>query len=677
MTIRAVLIGIALAVFLCGFSFFNDYVIKATFTVANHMPVAIYGGLIVFAVAIHPLMMRFARRFAFSGPEVAVILTLGFSVCFIPGAGLLRSFAAQVVLPHHYELTEPGWRESGVVQMAPPSLLADVSDPQARVVEGFLQGKAPGDDFGWSSIPWDNLTGVIGTWGFGILLMTGALLGLALVVHKQWSDHEQLPYPLAAVANSILPSGGELFSGVLRSKLFWYGMVPVAIAHVVNFSHEQFNTMLQIPRFVGLRDLTLFLPAELRDPGYRFGYLNFNIMFIVIGIAYFVPKDVSLSVGVAQVFHDSLIAALAAYGVSLAAGNSGGWNAGNLFQFGAYFGLFLSILYTGRFYYASVAKRAIGLRVKSDATDEAIWGARIFMVLITLFGAWLVSLGVDWQLAVLYTGIVLIIQVVMSRILVETGLFFIQPVLYPAAILTAFFGMQAIGPEMFLIMTLVSSVFVFDPRQTFMPYIVNAFKFLRFEKVAAGRLFAPCLIAIALAFLAGVAFNYYFQYRDGPAVLDTWGSGTPVRKPYAETLKVQRHLEGQGFVEESLALEGFERFAHTSPMVPSMVGFGLGIGIVLLFTFCRLRFVGWPIHPVIFAVWTGYATRVITMCFLIGWLIKTLVLKFGGVKLYDELKPLMIGLMAGDIMGAFLNMGFGITYYLTTGDQPANYKVIP
>ena len=40
--------------------------------------------------------------------------------------------------------------------------------------------------------------------------------------------------------------------------------------------------------------------------------------------------------------------------------------------------------------------------------------------------------------------------------------------------------------------------------------------------------------------------------------------------------------------------------------------------------------------------------------FLIGWVIKIVVTRYGGARLYKRLKPLMIGLIVGDVLGRFL-----------------------
>jgi hypothetical protein len=63
--------------------------------------------------------------------------------------------------------------------------------------------------------------------------------------------------------------------------------------------------------------------------------------------------------------------------------------------------------------------------------------------------------------------------------------------------------------------------------------------------------------------------------------------------------------------------------------------------------------------------------------FLLGWLIKLLVVKIGGGRVYQNLKPVFIGLIIGDLVGGAAWIVIGLLYYFWTGHQPKNYPVFP
>jgi hypothetical protein len=63
--------------------------------------------------------------------------------------------------------------------------------------------------------------------------------------------------------------------------------------------------------------------------------------------------------------------------------------------------------------------------------------------------------------------------------------------------------------------------------------------------------------------------------------------------------------------------------------------------------------------------------------FMIGWAIKMLVVKLGGGRIYQSLKPLFIGMIIGDLCGGMFWMVFGPLFYFWTGEAPKIYRIFP
>ena len=53
--------------------------------------------------------------------------------------------------------------------------------------------------------------------------------------------------------------------------------------------------------------------------------------------------------------------------------------------------------------------------------------------------------------------------------------------------------------------------------------------------------------------------------------------------------------------------------------------------------------------------------------FGLGFLLKWLFTKYGGGRIYQQCKPLFIGLIAGTLLGQFIPMIVGTVYYIATG----------
>ena len=65
------------------------------------------------------------------------------------------------------------------------------------------------------------------------------------------------------------------------------------------------------------------------------------------------------------------------------------------------------------------------------------------------------------------------------------------------------------------------------------------------------------------------------------------------------------------------------------------------------------------------------------LTFFIGWVIKKLVIKYGGTGVYNRARPFMIGLIAGEIFGAILpSIVAAIYYVVTNGEMPKAFHVL-
>ena len=152
MTPRAIILGLLSAAAVCGFCYFNDFVMRQTFLVGNYMPISVYGGLLVFIIFVNPILLKMSKRLALSGRELSVIVMLTLAACYVPGRGLCHYFTTAMVMPRHFERTNPGWKQHGIVEMAPPIMLAaappqyrpdDVKDPLAFYTRLTTEGPKP------------------------------------------------------------------------------------------------------------------------------------------------------------------------------------------------------------------------------------------------------------------------------------------------------------------------------------------------------------------------------------------------------------------------------------------------------------------------------------------------------------------------------------------------------
>jgi hypothetical protein len=90
------------------------------------------------------------------------------------------------------------------------------------------------------------------------------------------------------------------------------------------------------------------------------------------------------------------------------------------------------------------------------------------------------------------------------------------------------------------------------------------------------------------------------------------------------------------------------------------IQFALGAGTLLALQLLTMRFAGWPFVPIGFIVATSPFGGWIWFSALIGWLAKSLIVRFGGAGLMDRMRPLFIGM----ILGSVLAVGFWTIFNL-------------
>ena len=670
MTWRAVLAGLVAGAFVCAFGYFNDNVMRQTMFIGNNMPISVYGGLILFVLVLNPLL----RRWAFSAGELAVALALVLVMCAVPS--FMRTFTVTLMMPRHWVRSAPGWRAEGVVEMTPRQMLASPGD-RDDALNGFVRGIGNGRGLpSPSEVPWRAWGRTLAFWIPAILLLWIGLIGLALAVHRQWSEHEHLRYPVAAFSNVLLPEAGRRWAAVLGDRLFWIGAAVVFLVHFNNYLAVWFpDFLVTVPTTVDLRSLLPLSPTYAAGDGAEM--LQPKVYFTVLAFGYFLASDVSLAMALGPLFYPFLVGGLAGYGFSIDAGGMFATNARGFMNFGAFSGLLLAMLYTGRHYYGRTLRRVVMIPTAEAPPPEAVSGARVFLICALLFAVNLLSVGLDWPMAALYTAVIFMIFLVIGRISAETGAFMVTSAWFPCITVWGIFGERALGAKSILMMLLLSAVMAVDTRSAMTPFVVNAFKLLDLRRAEIGRTAAWSVAAVLIGLAVALPVTLAFQYDRGVNHDDQWAVDVVPRRPFDDTVEVRHRLTAQGSLEAAETVKGWRRFTEMSPKAPCLIGFAGGLAAVLTFTAIRLRWPKWPLHPVLFLVWYTYAGRQFAASFLCGWGIKVLVTQYGGAPWYQRLKPLMCGLIAGEMLGGLMPMAIGLVYWLATGLPPKTFNILP
>ena len=201
---------------------------------------------------------------------------------------------------------------------------------------------------------------------------------------------------------------------------------------------------------------------------------------------------------------------------------------------------------------------------------------------------------------------------------------------------TSALGTAAMGPH-----SLVALGFTFvwaaDIRTFVMASAANGLK-LAEEQLGRGKhgLFSAMALAITVSLIASIATVLHLSYAYGGINLNGWFFG-PTGGPVYPFNFISGHIN--------------------NPVGPNPVGWVstlAGGGIMALLMLARQHFLWWPLHPLGFAVSTISMTNYISFSVFLAWLIKTVILKYGGPVLFRRAKPFFFGLILGQFTVAGL-----------------------
>ncbi len=153
-------------------------------------------------------------------------------------------------------------------------------------------------------------------------------------------------------------------------------------------------------------------------------------------------------------------------------------------------------------------------------------------------------------------------------------------------------------------------------------------------KMAEGGRMQRRRIALALAFAAPLAILSYFWASIHVGYHLGLGTGNTAQV----MLAVPRWLSEE--LAEYLRYPG-------DPSLPKTTAMGFGLVFTTLLMLLKLRFHWWPLHPVAYPIALSATVQSMTLVIFVTWLIKALLLRYGGLRAHRAALPLFLGMIAG------------------------------
>ena len=581
------------------------------------MPGAVFL-LFVLTLILNPLLKLIHPRAGLNRGELLVVYIMMVMASPIPTL-FVGKFLSAISYPYYYATPENEWREL-IHPYIPDWLMVHNVD----IVKKFYEGGGRNEP-----IPWAAWQPVFLAWLPFVWALFLVMISLMIVMRKQWVEHERLVYPLMQVSLAMTEQGryGERVSPFFKNPVMWAGFAIPALWGTLHGLYNYFPETMPIAKEVDPLHLRLSIFHGVAD---MYVLLRFNI----IGFFYFLKTEIAFSLWFFNLLAYAVRGIFGILGITSPQTQSAGHGVHNLIlaqqAMGAMLVLFLGGLWSARRHLRGVLRKAfLGDSSVDDSGEILSYRGAVIVLMASSVSAvgwlWLAGLPMVFGLAILFLGMVVLFGY--SRVVAEGGLSDGEPPVVPAGILVSAVGSSVIGPQGLVVL---ATTFLWTTGRNFV--MVSCANSLRLgEELGGGKraLFWVILLALAVSLGAAIWMIMTLGHQYGAINLWIWGGG---EYSYAEKL-IRTPLE---------------------PQVWNWINTAIGATIMTLLMVARWLYVWWPLHPLGYAIGPIWIIDALWFNMFLAWLIKVVVLKYGGVGLYRKTRPFFMGM----ILGYFTPAGF-------------------
>ena len=520
-------------------------------------------------------------------------------------------------------------------------------------------------------IPWDLYVQPLFWWSLLFINIFLFLMCLAEWLRRKWVDRENLPFPLVEVADYLirhdkrLETAGDLCKPEPRRRLFYnLFLIGFGIGFLMLFfqglGHYHFMGGSGVLQFDFSRNIFQVMGGALKN-------LPETVLVvspIVIGIVYLLSLEIGFSIWFSYLLYSLGVLLVKLASPTLMDSNWTGYGDSKLYPFPMEQMLGATACFAAYHMWKARGQRGEGMPEGQHYVSPL--ATRVGLFLLPAVAALLLwDLGLrNLPLLALYGACVLLITVALARLRAETG-FPLSHAVFEFAKLPIFLGMTAAtGAKVYA--AFINTVFL--PTTLLfrtLPQQLENLELARRLRVPYRITAIGGLVSVLLAIVAGsfsfLMFSYY-QGQDfyGGTSLPPMSSGNISAIGIAHYPLWISHFLGENGLDKFDELNGYRAAA-----------LAVGFGVIALLLFLRNRFMRFPLHPV------GYLVLLATILYglespyqrvpserlsvsstiwgsaLLAWLLKRLIVKYGGMNVYKRAKPLFVGLIIGGVVAIF------------------------
>ncbi len=595
------------------------------------LPLFITPVFMLFLLAVlNLLLLKFAPKLAFNQAELLVIYLMVVISETLAGHDFVQNLFGVIGHPFRFATAENKWEELFLQYI--PRWLA-VSDE--RALRGFYEG----DESFLNPANYRPFLVPLLAWGGFLFVLIFVMLCINCLVRKAWTEHEKLSYPLILLPLEL--TRGQESARYFRNRLMWLGFGVALLIDVVNGCNAIWPQVPEI-KYIKLFDLSQFWPGR---PWNATGWTPISMYPFAIALAFFLPSDLSFSCWFFYVLAKLERVASAMLG----------WEQAQGFPYlneqaaGAWLSVALVALIASKSHLAEVFRHVLGQKTSLNDAEEpisyrfAVIGIVLGIIALMVFCGYA---GMSQATILGFFGVFYLLSIAITRVRAELGtpheIYFVNP----HRIMVQIAGAQSFGVQN---LTALSTTYWFNRcyRCHPMPVQLEAFKMSEYANLDRKWLARAIMIATVGAIVCSYWANLHVTFREGASAraggFKSWVGwetynrlGTWIRAPEPTDYR-------------------------------AIAGMVVGGAVVFALKSLRYRYTSLPFHPAGYALAISFAMDYFWFAFFVSWLIKTVVMRYGGQKAHRNGIWFFLGLLTGDYVcgsiWAIIGPALGIRNY--------------
>jgi len=572
------------------------------------------------------LLKKTLHWFAFNRAELLIIYQMLVMLCTVSGHNPMDFLLGTLAHPFWFATYENEY--ANLFHRYIPQWFA-VRDKE--VLAGFFEG----DSTLYTAENISAWLGPILLWSLITFVIFFILICINSIQRLQWTEREKLSYPIVQLPIEMTESG------FFKKNLLWFGFAIASFIEIVNGLHFLYPVVPGIP-IKGYNLGQIFTTK----PWNAIGWLPIYLYPWVIGLTFFVPLDMSFSVWFFFLFTK----------IQLIIGSIGGWKSLPGYPYynhqglGAWITLGILILLASRKHLKGVFARVFSKRRGIDDSKEA-FSYRTTVIAIIIGMVFLVALfhqaGMSIGILLAFFAIYFAMSISITHARATVGLPYHEIYqTHPQLMLVSALGTRKVGPANLTILSFLYP-YVRDNVSHPMPSQLEGLKIAERVGIDNRKITIAMIVGLFFSTLAAFWAYLHVMYRYGATLSSGYILGIG-RENFdnllSPWLQIPRDVDVQGVSFTALA----------------------SVFTIFLMVMKR-RFIWWPFHPAGYALGLSSGTVWIWSAVLAGWLIKAIILKFGGLKLYRKAGPFFFGIVLGDyVIGSLwsiIGTSLGIQVY--------------